>query len=121
MVLQTKVFPETVLNDASVAITTTATSADIQVGTYKELALDVNISAVSGTSPTYLLTINRKGADGVYYSIYTGTPVSASGKISLSLGVGAEINKSFGNIIQIVETIGGTTPSFTRSLSLIGK
>lgn len=111
----------TVLNTASTPITTTTTSVDLVVGTFRELAIDVNISAVSGTSPSYTFSINRKGVDNVYYPIYTGTAQTAIGKISLSLGVGAETNKSFGNTIQIVETISGTTPSFTRSISIIGK
>lgn len=111
----------TVLNVASAAITTTTTSADLTVGTYKELAIDVNISAITGTTPSYTLSVNRKGADGVYYPIYTGTAQTTVGKVSISLGIGAEINKAFGNIIQVVETIAGTTPSVTRSVSIIGK
>jgi hypothetical protein len=112
---------ENVLSVSSAAITTTTTSADLQVGACEELAIDVNISAVAGTSPTYTLQINRKGLDGVYYPIYTGTAQTAAGKISLSLGSGASTNVAFGNVIQIVETIGGTTPSITRSISVIGK
>lgn len=111
----------TVLNSPSSAVTATGNSVDLNVGNYSELAIDVNISAVAGTSPTYVLSVNRKGVDGVYYPIYTGSSQSAVGKISISLGVGASTNAAFGNIIQLVETVGGTTPSFTRSISIIGK
>ena len=109
------------LSVTSAAITTTATSADIPVGQFAELAVDVNISAVTGTSPSYTLSINRKGVDGVYYPIYTGTAQTVAGKVSVDLGVGASTNKAFGSTIQIVETISGTTPSFTRSISVQGK
>lgn len=113
--------PVNVLNTTSAAIATTATSADLDVGKYKELAIDVNVSAITGTTPTYTLSVNRKGADGVYYPIYTGAAITVAGKVTISLGVGASTNVAFGNTIQVVETIGGTTPSVTRSVSVIGK
>lgn len=112
---------QAILNVASAAITTTTTSADLSVGDLTELAVDVNITALAGTSPSYTLQINRKGLDGVYYPIYTGSAQTAAGKISLNVGVGASTNVAFGNTIQVVETIAGTTPSITRSVSVIGK
>lgn len=111
----------TVLSIASAAITAAVTSSDLVVGSYKELAIDVNVSVISGTTPSYTLTINRKGADGVYYPIYTGTALTAVGKISISLGKGASTNIAFGSTIQVVETVAGTTPSITRSVSIVGK
>ncbi len=111
----------TVLTRLSTAITATTVGSDLAVGTYKELTLDINISAVSGTSPTYDLDVQRRGSDGVYYSIYKTTSQTAVGVVSVTIGVGAEINKGFGDTIRIVETVGGTTPSFTRSISIKGK
>ena len=111
----------TVLNTVSAAITVTTTSADLTAGAYRELAIDVNISAITGTTPSYTLGVNRKGVDGVYYPIYTGTAQTAVGKVSISLGKGASTNTAFGNTIQLVETVAGTTPSVTRSVSIIGK
>jgi len=111
----------TALNTAPAAITVTTTSADLTTGAYKELAIDINISAITGTTPSYTLGINRKGADGVYYPIYTGTAQTAVGKVSISLGIGASTNTAFGSTIQVVETVAGTTPSVTRSVSIIGK
>ena len=111
----------TVLNTPSAAIIVTTTSANLTVGNYKELALDVNISAITGTSPTYQILVDRLGADGIYYNIYTGTAVTAVGVVSISLGVGASTNVAFGNAIRIMEVVGGTTPSVTRSISVIGK
>lgn len=102
-------------------ITATNTNIDLPVGNYTEIALDTNITTVNGTSPSYTLSVNRKGLDGVYYPIYTGTAQTVAGKISISLGVGASTNVSFGSVIQIIETISGTTPSVTRSMSVIGK
>lgn len=112
---------QTVTSVASSVITTTTTGADLFVSGYAELNLDVNISAVSGTTPTYVISVERKGADNVYYPIWTSASQTAAGKVSTTIGVGAEVNKGFGDFIRIVETIGGTTPSFTRSVSIKGK
>ncbi len=103
------------------SITTSGGGTDQNVRYYKEITLDVNITAVSGTSPTYAISVERKGVDGIYYPIYTSTNQTSSGKLSTTIGVGAEVNKGFGDIIRIVETIGGTAPSFTRSISIKGK
>lgn len=110
-----------VLNVASTAITANTISANLSVGNYKELAIDVNISAITGTSPTYQLMVDRLGADGVWYNIYTGTSITAIGVISINVGVGASTNVSFGSTIRVNEIVGGTTPSVTRSMSIIGK
>lgn len=110
-----------VLNVASTTIIATTTSVDLTVGNYKELAVDVNISVVTGTTPTYTLAVDRLGADGVYYTIYTGTAITAVGVVSVTVGVGAVINTSFGNVIRVREIVGGTTPSYIRSISIVGK
>lgn len=103
------------------ALTATNTGVNLDGWRYRELAIDINISAVSGTTPTYQLMVERLGGDGIWYNIYTGTIITAIGVISLNLGIGAPINVSFGNVMRIREVIGGTSPSFTRSASMIAK
>lgn len=111
----------TVLTTPSGAITSTTTGSDLAVGGFHVLGIDVNITAISGTSASYTLSVNRKGSDGIYYSIYNGSGQTATGKISIDIGVGANINRAFLDTIQVVETIAGTSPSVTRSLSIKGK
>lgn len=112
---------QTVLTIAAAAIVASVNSADLAVGTYDELSIDVNLSAITGTTPSYQLIVDRLGSDGVYYPIYTGTALTAVGVITISLGIGAPVNVSFGSTIRIREIISGTTPSVTRSVSIIGK
>lgn len=119
--VQTRRFTSTVLAMASATISASATSGDLSTSVFSELALDVDITAIGGTSPTYTLSVNRKGADGVYYPIYTSSAQTATGKVSVSLGYGGKTNEAFGDVIQVVETLGGTSPTVTRSLSIIGK
>jgi hypothetical protein len=111
----------TVLLTSSAAIASTSTGSDLRVDPYRELTIDVDISVVSGTSPTYVISIERKGADGIYYPIWTSASQTVVGKVSTTIGKGAETNKGFGDIVRVVETLGGTTPSFTRSVSIKGK
>lgn len=113
---------QTVLNQASAAQTAGGNSADLTVGQYRELAVDINISAVSGTSPSATFFVDRKGADGIYYNIYSSGAKTTTGTVSTSIGAGgAATNSAFGNVIRFRWTITGTTPSFTFSASIIGK
>jgi hypothetical protein len=112
---------ETVLNLASAARTTNSDSGEQFVGIYGELAVDVNISAVSGTTPSMTLYVDRKGADGNFYTIYTSAAQNAAGNVSTSIGVGAATNASFGDIVRLRWVITGTTPSFTFTASIKGK
>ncbi len=106
---------------ASAAITTGATHGPFNVGPFAELALDINITARSGTSPTIQFFIDRIGADNVAYNIYASAAISATGQTSTSIGSGFVINQSFGSSMQIRWVTGGTTPSFTTSVSIVGK
>lgn len=111
----------TVLNQASAAQTASGNSADLAVGPFTELAIDANITAVSGTSPTLQLFIDRKGADGIYYQIWNSASVNAVTTVSDSIGPGLNKNQSIGSTIRLRWSIGGTSPSFTFSASIICK
>ena len=100
---------------------TVATGADLTTGTFTEIALDVNLSALTGTSPTFQVFLDRKGADGVYYQIYQSTSLTAAGSISTSVGMGAATNHSCGLFLRLRIVTGGTTPNATFSASIVGK
>ncbi len=106
---------------APVAITAPATHGPFTVGPFAELAVDINITVKTGTSPTIQFFIDRLGADGVAYNLYSSAVISAIGQTSTSIGSGFVINQSLGSTIQIRWVTGGTSPSFTTSISLIGK
>lgn len=101
--------------------TDAAGNSSIAVDSFTELAVDVNVTAISGVGATYTLLIDRLGSDGIWYTIYTGANITAIGSQSVSLGVGASTNVSFGKTIRVRETVAGTTPSITHSISIIGK
>lgn len=106
---------------ASAAATGPGNTGDLAVDSFSELAIDLNITAFSGTSPTIQFIVERKGNDGNYYAIYTGSVISAVQALSLSLGAGMGQSVSFGTVARLRWVTGGTTPSITFSGSIIGK
>ena len=106
---------------ASTVETANSNSGNLTVGQFTELAVDVNVSAVSGTSPTLNLYVDRLGADGIWYTIYTAAQVTAVATVSTTIGNGAVTASGFGNTVRLRWVLGGTTPSFTFSASIIGK
>jgi len=111
----------TVLAQASAAQTTNGVSANLPVAGYRELLVAANVTAVAGTTPTLTLALDSLGADGVWYTLWTSAAVTAVGQTVAHLGVGAATNVAFGATVRLRWTMGGTTPSFTFSASIIGK
>jgi hypothetical protein len=115
----------TVLLLASAAQTTTpVTNGPYVVGPYAELAVDVNITAKTGTAPTIQFFVDRIGADSIAYNIWSSSVISntAPAQVSTSIGSGFAVNQSFGSSIQFRWIIGGSaTPGFTFSVSILAK
>ena len=111
----------TILNLPSTVTTTSGETDQLQTGLLYTLAVDVNVSAASGTSPTLTLFLDRLGADGVWYPIWSPTAVTAVGQLSTSIGPGCVVAEVPTNNIRLRWTLGGTTPSFTFSASIIGR
>jgi hypothetical protein len=109
---------------ASAAQTTTPfTSSAFVVGPFAELAVDINLTAKTGTSPTIQFFIDRIGADSVAYNIWSSSVISTTPtQVSTSIGSGFAVAQSFGASIQFRWTIGGSaSPGYTFSCSIIGK
>jgi hypothetical protein len=114
-------FASNVYAHASSPVTSNGNSGDLAVDSFSELAVDINITAISGTSPTIQFIVERKGNDSNYYAIYTGTSLNTNQALSISLGAGMGQSVSFGSVARLRWVLGGTSPSFTFSASIIGK
>ncbi len=113
---------QTVYTQASQAISASGNSGPLTVGNFAELALDINLTAKTGTSPTIQFFIDRLGVDGVYYNVYTSSVISTTPTvIGQSIGAGLALASSFAGTIQFRWLLGGTSPVWTYSVSLIGK
>jgi hypothetical protein len=103
------------------AETASGVSAVLQAQALNYLAVDINVSTVTGTTPSCTFVVERQGADGNWYAIWTSSAVTAAGSTSTSIGPGCATDQVFTSNIRLRWTITGTTPSFTFSASIIGK
>lgn len=107
-----------------VVITANGSGADIDVSKYVELDLYINITAVSGTTPTVVFNLDTKSEDAApaYASVFTSSAQTGTGPLISSVGPGTANAKGFGRTVRFRwSAIGGTTPSFTVSFTLVGK
>ena len=97
---------------ASSAITATATTLS---GNLKQdyYTVTVPVTAVSGTNPTCAVEVQEYSDRlAAWTTVYMFPLITATGRyVSPTL-------KRWGSRVRYVQTIGGTTPSFTRSISL---
>jgi hypothetical protein len=101
--------------------TTSGVTDPIAVGPLTTLAVDVDVTAASGTSPSLALFIERQGTDGNWYPIWSPTAVTAAGVVSDSIGPGCSTAAVITSTIRFRWAVTGTTPSFTLSASIVGR
>lgn len=96
---------------ASGTITTTTTSSTVTTSLGVSHNFIVDVTAVSGTNPTMQVNVQESADQGTnWYTIYSFPIITA---------VGSYVSPTMpftGNRFRYVQTIGGTTPSFTRSI-----
>jgi len=100
----------TVTLHTSGAETTTGNGTNFTVGQFQEAIVMLSCTAASGTTPT--LNAKLQTFDG---SVWYDIPDSAFTQLT---GTGSQAIKvnTFGSIMRVVWTLGGTTPSFTFSV-----
>ena len=104
--------PGTIADIASVALTTTTTTAAITPTYGTEYQVNIPVTAVSGTTPTLDVVIQESDDAGTnWFDVYHFPRITAVGmyrspKLPLK-----------GNRIRYVQTVAGTTPSFTRAVN----
>ena len=105
---------------ASGAETATVTGADVDVAVLPAANFYLDVTAVSGSTPTLDVKIQGKDSvSGKYFDLVSFTQATAVTNQRKNYGSGA--GELLDKTIRYVATIGGTTPSFTFSLSLAGK
>ena len=105
---------------ATAAVSSTATSSAIDLLEFDgDILLVLDSAAGTGSSPTLDIKIQDSDASsGTYGDLSGATFTQVTGSASMQTLV---ISKdSAERYIKIVQTIGGSTPSFTYSINLIG-
>ena len=109
-----------VAGKATGAVTSTATSSAIDLLEYDgDVLLVLDCAAGTGTSPTLDVKItNSDASSGTYTDLSGATFTQVTDSASMQTLV---INKdSAERYIKLVQTITGSSPSFTFSINLIG-
>lgn len=95
-------------------------SEDIEVGSAKEANFYVDVTAVSGTSPTLDITIEEKDpVSGKYFTIVTFSTISSV--TSVRKNYGTSTGELLGNKLRAKAVIAGTNSQFTFTVSMVGK
>ena len=104
--------PLSVADVASAALTTTTTTAAFTPAFGVSYEVNIPVTAVTGTTPTLDVSIEESDDGGTnWFKVYDFPRITATGmyrspKLPLT-----------GNRVRYVQTVGGTTPSFTRAVN----
>lgn len=103
--------PGIIADVASAAITTTATTATLTPTFGTGYTVNIPVTATSGT-PTLDVSIEESDDSGTnWYKVYDFPRITATGIYR------SPVISSTGNRIRYVQTVGGGTPSLTRSIN----
>lgn len=112
---------ETLLLLPSVARTAGGQSAPFDTSRKSRVAIDVSLTAVAGVTPSLRLFLDRMGADGLWYPIWTGPAMTAAGTASTTVGQGMTVGQSLAASCRLRWELTGTGASATFSASVVGK
>lgn len=92
----------------SAARTTSGDSANLTYPKDRDIRIDINVSARSGTSPTLDIVVQHSPDGGTtWITLATFTQITASGTAS------QHVRAPHSGLLRVDYTIGGTSPSFT--------
>lgn len=101
-------------------LTVNGNSGEIRCEGVDLLAVDILVSAASGTSPTINFYVQRKDANGNWVTLYAFPTLSAASSENSNIGPGATTPKIVTGVMRVIWELGGVTPSFTTDISVIG-
>lgn len=102
----------------------TTTGFDVTNNQYGQLLVFVNVTEITGTSPTLTVTIRSKDpASGATYDLLVSGAIGATGLTVLQVGPGitAAANSAVARAVptywHVSATVAGTTPAVTATIS----
>ena len=104
--------PGIIADVASAALTTTTTTAAFTPTFGTAYSVNIPVTAVTGTTPTLDVSIEESDDSGTnWFKVYDFPRITATGMYR------SPIIRTTGNRVRYVQTVGGTTPSFTRAIN----
>lgn len=111
--------PTTKINvGANGAVTASQTSAKINAGNYANAIAYLNVSAHAGTTPT--LDVKFQDSPTGVAGSWIDVPSGAFTQVTTSNTSTRLVLSNVGPYLQAVQTLGGTTPSYTYDLTIAG-
>lgn len=108
----TLALPTIVADVASAALTTTTTTAAVTPAAGQSYSIDIPVTVVSGTTPTLDVVVQESDDTGTnWFDVFQFPRITATG-IYRSPPL-----RLRGNRVRYVQTVAGTTPSFTRAIN----
>jgi len=98
---------------SSSAITSSANTSAATISNFISTNFIIAVTAVSGTSPTYDISVEESPDSGTNWNVRYQFPRITTTGIYRS----PQLNLNGINRTRLVQTIGGTSPSFTRSIT----
>ena len=97
---------------ASAAITSTATTSSIANNLGNGFQVNIGVTAATGTNPTLDVRVEESFDGGInWVTLYEMQRITAAGSYN------SPILRASGRHIRYVQTVGGTSPSFTRAVT----
>lgn len=114
---------QVLLAQASAAQTAGGCTAPLPVAQgISTLAVNINVTALSGTSPTLTVFVEGQDANGVWYSLWAPSVINATGDTSTSIGPNCVTAVIVPPAIRFRWLVGGSaTPTVTFSASIVGR
>ena len=104
--------PGTIADVASAALTTTTTTAALTPTFGTSYEVNIPVTAMTGTTPTLDVSIEESDDSGTnWFKVYDFPRITATGIYR------SPTMPLTGNRVRYVQTVGGTTPSFTRAIN----
>ncbi len=100
---------------ANGAVTATQTSSKVNAGNYGTAKAFLNITAVSGTTPTLVVKFQDSADNTNWVDVASGAFSSQN-----ATGTNSLVLSNVGPYLRAVQTVGGTSPSFTYDLAVSG-
>lgn len=98
--------------------------ADMDNSNCRGVVVFVNISAITGTTPTFTVTIQGKDkVSGQYYTLLASAALNATGLTVLRVypGIAVSANVTANDVVpsqfRVITAIGGTGPAVTATVS----
>lgn len=99
------------------AVTASGNGAACDVTRFRDAVVMLDVTAVSGTSPTMTAKIQTSDDGGTtWYDLPSASFTAATAATTQAIQI-----TNFGDTIRAAYTVGGTTPSFTFSVKAILK